>query len=237
MPVVATPMQQPQCDHSSRWLQNLQKHIAFPELADHASTATAQAIRLSPTRLHCCCDVQVIATAAPQLVPETGPQWVLAAACLTLKGGRTDWLIEKATELGAHSVLPLITERSQTGTTRSKFKSMSAKASSSSSSSSEEFHPSRLERLAVAASKQSLRAHALQLQPAVALQDLVPLLQQSPVSLVAVAGAPSALQVLQQLRQHHQPEDQQAETGQGHMLQVSGPQHQQQPQSSASQFW
>jgi len=180
-----------------------------------------------------------MATAAPQAVLETGPQWVLAAACLTLKGGRTDWLIEKATELGAHSVLPLITERSQTGTTRSKFKSMSAKARNSSSSSLDDFQPSRLERLAVASSKQSLRAHTLKLQPAVALQDLLPSLQQSPVSLVATAGAPPVLQVLQQVLQHHQPGDQQAGTRQVYMLQESDRQQQQQnhPESCGLPFW
>ncbi|WIA32882.1 hypothetical protein OEZ86_006056 [Tetradesmus obliquus] len=71
----------------------------------------------------------VIATSAPAAVPWQGPQWVVAAACLTLKGGRTDWLIEKATELGAYALLPLVTERSQTGTTKSKFKSLSSKGS------------------------------------------------------------------------------------------------------------
>lgn len=40
------------------------------------------------------------------------PQLVVAAACLNLKGGRDDWLVEKVTEMGAAAVLPLATERS-----------------------------------------------------------------------------------------------------------------------------
>ncbi|KAF6251642.1 ribosomal RNA small subunit methyltransferase E [Scenedesmus sp. NREL 46B-D3] len=114
-------------------------------------------------------------------VPWQGPQWVVAAACLTLKGGRTDWLIEKATELGAYALLPLVTQRSQTGTTKSKF--------------------NRLQRLALAATKQSLRAHGLQLLPVMQLSQLLPELQQAAVSLVATAGAPPVLQVLRQAAQ------------------------------------
>ncbi len=47
--------------------------------------------------------------------PWQGPEWTLAVACTTLKGGRTDWLVEKATELGARALLPLVTQRSQVG--------------------------------------------------------------------------------------------------------------------------
>src|SRR5262245_54215607 len=39
-----------------------------------------------------------------------GPQILLAAALL--KGPRMDWLVEKATELGASQILPFISERS-----------------------------------------------------------------------------------------------------------------------------
>ena len=41
-----------------------------------------------------------------------GPKWELAVACGTLQSGRTDWLIEKCTELGAWSFRPVLTERS-----------------------------------------------------------------------------------------------------------------------------
>lgn len=188
----------------------------------------------------CLFSPQLVATAEPQHQPWQGPQWVVAAACLTLKGGRTDWLVEKATELGAHSLLPLITARSQTGTNRDKFKALAQKAgqkkrkaaaaavaedaagSSSTgwgqddgSSSSGGSEASRLERLAVAATKQSLRAHGLQVQPAVSLEQLLPQLQAAPVALVAMGGAPPVLQVLQQQWQraqqqvqHHQQQQQ-----------------------------
>jgi 16S rRNA U1498 N3-methylase RsmE len=78
--------------------------------------------------------------------------------------------------------------------------------SSSHSSSSE---ASRLERLAVAATKQSLRVHGLQVQPAVSLEQLLPQLQAAPVALVAMGDAPPVLQVLQQQWQLAQQEMQQ----------------------------
>ncbi len=40
-----------------------------------------------------------------------GPRWEVAAGCSMLKGGRADWLVEKCTELGAFSLVPLISER------------------------------------------------------------------------------------------------------------------------------
>lgn len=178
----------------------------------------------------------MVATAEPQQQPWVGPQWVVAAACLTLKGGRTDWLVEKATELGAHSLLPLITARSQTGTNKDKFKSLTQKAGQKkhqrssadganssgslewvqdSNSSSSDFQASRLERLAVAATKQSLRTHGLQVQPAVSLEQLLPQLQAAPLSLVAMGGAPPVLQVLQQQWQQaaQQVQQQQQQAG------------------------
>lgn len=36
----------------------------------------------------------------------------MAVACGGLLGSRSDWLVEKCAELGAHSLLPLLTERS-----------------------------------------------------------------------------------------------------------------------------
>ncbi|KAG8098039.1 hypothetical protein GUJ93_ZPchr0013g34175 [Zizania palustris] len=40
--------------------------------------------------------------------------WLFEAFNGTLNGGRTDWLVEKCTELGACSVTPLLTERRRT---------------------------------------------------------------------------------------------------------------------------
>ncbi|CAN0880177.1 Ribosomal RNA small subunit methyltransferase E [Linum grandiflorum] len=53
-----------------------------------------------------------VALENPKLVLPQNTQWQVFAAFGTLKGGRADWLVEKCTELGAHSVTPLLTERS-----------------------------------------------------------------------------------------------------------------------------
>lgn len=42
-----------------------------------------------------------------------GTKITLVVACGNLKGGRGDWLIEKATELNAYKFIPLMTERCQ----------------------------------------------------------------------------------------------------------------------------
>ena len=44
--------------------------------------------------------------------PWQGPKWELVAACFSLKGGRADFLVEKAAELGAYSLRPILTVRS-----------------------------------------------------------------------------------------------------------------------------
>jgi 16S rRNA (uracil1498-N3)-methyltransferase len=58
---------------------------------------------------------KLLASPLPETLKETpwsGPEWVLAVGCLTLKGGRSEWLVEKATEIGAREFVPLSTERS-----------------------------------------------------------------------------------------------------------------------------
>ena len=45
--------------------------------------------------------------------PSRGRDGVVVA-CGGLKGGRADWLVEKCAELGAASLVPLLTERSPT---------------------------------------------------------------------------------------------------------------------------
>jgi 16S rRNA U1498 N3-methylase RsmE len=94
-------------------------------------------------------------------------------------------------------------ERSQTGTTKSKFKALSSKGSKQAAAADGDgdFQPSRLQRLTLAATKQSLRAHGLQLLSVMQLSALLQELKQAPVSLVATAGAPPVLQVLQQAAQ------------------------------------
>ncbi|MEW5309926.1 MAG: hypothetical protein WDW38_001766 [Sanguina aurantia] len=128
-----------------------------------------------------------------------GPAWVVAVGCTTLKGSRCEWLVEKSTELGAHGLIPFTTERSQ-GLSKNKFKT------GKNSDDVEEFQMGRLQRVAVAATKQSLRTHGLHLHPVTAL----PLVSQLKafkeaagprglsLGLVAVAGAPPLHEVLEQ---------------------------------------
>lgn len=59
------------------------------------------------------CEGQIECVGAPSMQPWLGPRLSLAVACGNLKGGRADWLVEKATELGAQSLMPLSTHRSQ----------------------------------------------------------------------------------------------------------------------------
>eukprot|EP00198_Chlamydomonas_reinhardtii_P013936 XP_001703273.1 hypothetical protein CHLREDRAFT_205517 [Chlamydomonas reinhardtii] len=172
----------------------------------------------------------------------SGPRWVLAVACTTLKGGRAEWLVEKATELGAFMLVPLVTERSQAGG-KAKFRTSRSGGGGGGGGSDldwgsdggggDDYQPGRLERVAIAATKQSLRPHALALVPPTPLADLLPLVRRAAAgeggeaaaasraaggaggggegsvvggvtqpgfSLVAVAGAPPLMSVLQQLR-------------------------------------
>ena len=45
-----------------------------------------------------CLEVELVEDS--KTVPRSGPQWTVAAACNSLKGGRADWLIEKCTVCG-----------------------------------------------------------------------------------------------------------------------------------------
>ncbi|EFJ51909.1 hypothetical protein VOLCADRAFT_56392, partial [Volvox carteri f. nagariensis] len=108
-------------------------------------------------------------------------RWVVAVACTTLKGGRAEWLVEKLTELGAFMMIPLVTERSQVGMTGRGCTAFFPNRIS----------PGRLERVAIAATKQSLRPHVLHLAPPTALADVLPDDGGGEsFCLIAVAGAP-----------------------------------------------
>ncbi|KAK3287019.1 hypothetical protein CYMTET_5457 [Cymbomonas tetramitiformis] len=119
----------------------------------------------------------VLAEAVEELREEQwhGPRWQVVAACGTLKGGRADWLVEKCTELGAVSFIPLLTERSPTiGDGRGE----------------------RLQRVATAATKQSLRSHALIVEEPSTVHELCERLAIASISLIAMAGAPPLQSVL-----------------------------------------
>lgn len=110
--------------------------------------------------------------------PWVGARWVVCAACTTLKGGRAEWLAEKVTELGAYCLVPLVTERSQAGG-KAKFKTRAGSKASwdSDGEGGGDYAPGRLERVAIAATKQSLRPHALRLAAPKPLQDVLPLVR------------------------------------------------------------
>ncbi|KAJ6754868.1 RIBOSOMAL RNA SMALL SUBUNIT METHYLTRANSFERASE E [Salix purpurea] len=116
-----------------------------------------------------------VALEDPTLVPPLSTQWHVFAAFGTLKGDRADWLVEKCTELGAHSVTPLLTERSP---------------------SISENRVDRLRRVILAATKQSQRLHEMILNPPAKIVGLLPLLAQSKLSFLAAAGAPPVVSVL-----------------------------------------
>ncbi|KAG8368509.1 hypothetical protein BUALT_Bualt15G0053000 [Buddleja alternifolia] len=104
----------------------------------------------------------------PILISPLTTRWHVFAAFSTLKGGRADWLVEKCTELGAASVTPLLTERSQ---------------------SISENRVERLQRVILAAAKQSQRLHEMILKPPLVVGELLPVVAQSRLSFVAVAEA------------------------------------------------
>ncbi|XP_061355645.1 uncharacterized protein LOC133300160 [Gastrolobium bilobum] len=103
-----------------------------------------------------------------KLIPPQNTQLHVFAGFGTLKGGRSDWLVEKCTELGANSVTPLLTERSP---------------------SISESRVDRLERVILAASKQCQRLHEMVLKPPVEIDNILHLIAQSKLSLVATAEA------------------------------------------------
>lgn len=101
------------------------------------------------------------------VVPQSMP-WHVYAAFGTLKGGRADWLVEKCTELGAGSLTPLLTERSSVIS---------------------ENRVERLQRVNLAAAKQSQRLHEMKLNPPLKVDGLLPLVAHSKNSFIAIAEA------------------------------------------------
>ncbi|XP_065872817.1 uncharacterized protein [Euphorbia lathyris] len=111
----------------------------------------------------------------PKLVLPQTAKWHVFAAFGTLKGGRADWLVEKCTELGAHSVTPLLTERSPAIS---------------------ENRVDRLQRVVFAATKQCQRLHEMTLNPPTKVDKLLPLIDQSKLSFLAAAEAAPVVSIL-----------------------------------------
>ena len=103
-------------------------------------------------------------------------KWDVVVACAGIKGGRSDWLVEKLTELNGRTLVPLLTSRS--GKIGSASASSGGKSSNSKRRKDEEEEEEtgkelRWQRVALAASKQSLRAHVFEIEKPVSFSDLV----------------------------------------------------------------
>ena len=124
-----------------------------------------------------------------------GPKWSLVVACGGLKGGRADWLVEKAAELGAHKLIPLTTERSAIIGSASREPKKKAKKNNEETAGRE----GRWSRVASAASKQCLRAHTLEITQPISVQELITQIRESEkgVVLLCAAGAPALRVVLE----------------------------------------
>ncbi|KAL4581100.1 hypothetical protein LXL04_017309 [Taraxacum kok-saghyz] len=122
----------------------------------------------------------IVALENPILVSTNTTQWHVFAAFGTLKGGRSDWLIEKCTELGASSVTPLLTERSP---------------------SISDNRVDRLQRVILAAAKQCQRLHEMTLNTPSKVCDILPIVSRSKLSFIATAEATPVLNVLTSSKQ------------------------------------
>ena len=153
-----------------------------------------------------------VALDAVATAPFGGPEWHLVVACGGLKGGRADWLVEKSAELGAASLVPLKTERSPTvGPDRGDRKGNKGKggrgrrdAGNAADDGDDDDDASlsgregRWSRVASAASKQCLRAHALRITPPLAFDHLLERVRSADVALLAAAGAPPLRRVMEE---------------------------------------
>ena len=153
-----------------------------------------------------------VALDAVATAPFGGPEWHLVVACGGLKGGRADWLVEKSAELGAASLVPLKTERSPTvGPDRGDRKGNKGKGGRArrdagdagddgddDDDASLSGREGRWSRVASAASKQCLRAHALRIAPPLAFDHLLERVRSADVALLAAAGAPPLRRVMEE---------------------------------------
>jgi 16S rRNA (uracil1498-N3)-methyltransferase len=148
----------------------------------------------------------VAAVGEVRRVPFAGPKWDVAVACGSLKGGRADWLVEKCSELGAASLVPLLTERSGSvgGSSSSGDKKGRGRGRDRDrdrgdfSDSGDELtgREGRWERVAAAAMKQSLRNHRLVVHPPTTTTQLCEMVRRAPVALLCAAGAPPLREVM-----------------------------------------
>ncbi|PRW58851.1 ribosomal RNA small subunit methyltransferase E [Chlorella sorokiniana] len=145
--------------------------------------------------------------AAPEQVALRGWQWEVACACGSLKGGRSDWLVEKAAELGAASLTPLLTQRSpsigsggdderpaaQGGKRAGRRRGGGDDEDGEAAASGRE---GRWARVATAAMKQCLRPYALVIHPPTSVEQLCQRIQAADAALVGVGPDAPALQAV-----------------------------------------
>ena len=133
----------------------------------------------------------------------SGIDWIMVVAMGSLKGGRGDTLVEKVAELGARAVTPLTTARSAEigGGDRGEMKTM--KRGNLYDDDDDERGKSgregRWARVALAASKQSLRARALEIARPANVDEACAMVSRSPLALLAAAGAEPILDVLRRV--------------------------------------
>ena len=125
-------------------------------------------------------------------------EWTIAVALGSLKGGRADWLVEKAAELGATTLQPLLTVRSPTiaGSDREGEKSAGGKkrrrsgeAEAEDGGGSGSGRENRWHRVAAAAMKQSLRARAMYIEAPCSVSALCENLNNKDVAFIGTEGA------------------------------------------------
>lgn len=122
-----------------------------------------------------------------QLVVKDRWQWTLVVACGSLKGGRSDWLIEKSAELGAAAFQPLLTTRSQ------------------SIGSDDGGRQGRWRRVATAAIKQCLRPYDMDVLPPCSVEHVTQRIAEADMALVSTEGAMPIAEVLVGKSLHIQP--------------------------------
>lgn len=110
--------------------------------------------------------IDVAAAGDVRHLSPAGPFWHVAAAFGSLKGGRGDWLIEKCTELGATSVIPLLSKRSPNVS---------------------DGRNDRWNRMVVAATKQCQRLHSMDVRNPTELSTL--LLERASYEVILMADA------------------------------------------------
>lgn len=145
--------------------------------------------------------VQAIVDSVARL-PWTGRKPHVVVACNTLKGSRSDWLVEKCVELGAHTLTPLLTQRSR------EMPGAANRSRGSDDDESSSGRSARWQRLRVAAVKQCLRTHDMSVSSPWTIDELVGAMRAGGTRcFVAAEGGEPVLQALETAAVREPPED------------------------------